>query len=73
MADTATLQTWLTEAETALHRLSTGTLEMEVSFRGRMVKFNQTDIVRLRAYIADLKRQLGQTGRVAARGVFLGS
>lgn len=62
MADLATLQTWLTEAELALHKLSTGTREIDVRFGDIRTIYNQGDINKLRQYIADLKSQIGALG-----------
>ena len=57
MADTATL---LAEAESARHRLLTGSQAEEVHFQGRMVRFTPVDLLRLDAYIDQLKGDLGQ-------------
>jgi hypothetical protein len=59
MADLSQLRTWLTEAETARHKLLTGSLRQRVSYNGQAdVTFAQTDIARLDAYIASLKSQI---------------
>jgi hypothetical protein len=58
--DVVVLQTRLAEAEAAYHKLMTG--QAAVEFRdsnGEQVKYNQSSIRGLTAYIADLKRQLG--------------
>jgi hypothetical protein len=50
----------LDDAKDALHKLSTG--QAVASFRdmnGEMVTYTPTSIPQLRAYIADLERQLG--------------
>lgn len=72
MTDTATLQARLTEAEAALHDLQTGRREVSVGYDGRSVTFTQASIGQLRAYIADLKSQLGLGCRTRARGVAIG-
>lgn len=73
MASQATLQAWLDEAEAALHALSTGSKVEELRFAAgavqRSVKYTAANIDQLRAYIADLKRQLGQPTRRRAIGV----
>lgn len=68
MTDTATLQSRLTEAETALHNLMTGTKEVKVGVNGDVVEYSMADVGRLRAYIAELKGALGLSGgRTRAR------
>ena len=69
MPDTATLQARLAEAEEALHRLAIGEKEVQAGYNGKSVTFNQSSMQRLRAYIAELKRQLGQSGRPGPIGV----
>ena len=62
MTDPATLQTRLTEAETALHALAIGGQEVEVDIDGvGRVKYTAARIGFLRSYIAELKQQLGPT------------
>lgn len=59
MADLATLQGWLVEAETARHKLMTGALRASVTYNGNnMVSFAKTDIDKLDAYIASLRSQI---------------
>jgi hypothetical protein len=65
MADTATLQAWLTEAELAYHKLRTGTRRVRVRYEGREVEYDSTNAGDLAAYIADLKSQLGLVSRRA--------
>ncbi len=73
MADTATLQARLVEAETALHKLSTGTQRVQVDYEGiGSVTYSKANIGALRAYIAQLKSDLGQGGRTKARAVYFG-
>lgn len=73
MPDIAQLQTWLTEAETARHKLLTGSLRQRVSYNGQAdVTFATTDIARLDAYIASLKSQIAVadgSGRGATRPI----
>ena len=63
MADTATLQARLAEAETALHRLRTGTHAEKVSDGETTTEFTPARIPALQAYIADLLRRIGQGQR----------
>lgn len=56
-------QTRLTEAQTALHELQTGTKAVKVKKDGREVEFTPANIYRLTAYIEELKAQLGQSTR----------
>ena len=75
MADLSQLRTWLTEAETARHKLVTGSLRQRVNYTGQAdVTFAQTDIGRLDAYIASLKSQIAAaegSGRGASRPIHL--
>lgn len=60
MADQATLQQRLDEAEQAYHELATGVRVVTVSSTsGKSMTFNQSKLGELGAYIASLKRQLG--------------
>lgn len=59
MTDTATLQARLTDAETALHKLMTGSMEASTSFDGFTTSWSKTNIGDLRAYIGQLKSELG--------------
>lgn len=60
MADLATLQGWLVEAETARHKLMTGTLAQTIRHNGQdEVTFFAADIAKLDAYIASLRGQIG--------------
>lgn len=57
---TEILQLRLTEAENAYHQLVTGSKAMViVDSNLERVEFAKTDLGKLRAYIEDLKRQLG--------------
>ncbi|WP_146592214.1 gpW family head-tail joining protein [Puniceibacterium confluentis] len=60
--DTATLETQLSEAEAALHRVMTGDSVTVVGYEGHRTEFTPVDESRLRRYIQSLKRQLGQSG-----------
>ena len=69
MADSATLQQRLDEAENAYHQLQIGRTEVTVSYQqgtgARAVTYSQADRGALAGYIADLKRQLGMSRRRA--------
>ncbi len=70
MTETATIEARLAEAEAALHKLLTGAQLVELRHSAGAVSrtgiFTPTTVGELRAYIADLKRQLGlPTGRRA--------
>lgn len=59
MTDCATLQTWLLEAELALHKLQTGTAEQTITFgSGKSVVYNIANLDKLKAYVADLQNQV---------------
>lgn len=63
MTDTATLTARLAEAETALHKLMTGAKVVSVKSDVGETRYTETETAQLRAYIAELKTQLGQTGK----------
>ena len=66
MTDTATLQSRLEEAETALHKLSTGAQVASArNDLGEQVTYAPADIGKLSAYIRALKAELGQPRRRA--------
>lgn len=70
MADTATLQARLDEAEAALHALRVGQSVAQVrTADGKQVSYVATDVGKLQAYVNGLKRQLGQRPRGSAIGV----
>lgn len=58
MASLATLQTWLTEAETARHKLMTGSRTVSLTYAGRSVSYTSADLAALNSYIDDLKAQI---------------
>lgn len=59
MATTEQLQTWLTEAETARHKLMIGAAEASVQYEGKgQVTYTKADVSLLDAYIASLRSQL---------------
>ena len=58
MASLATLQTWLTEAETARHKLMTGSRAISLTYAGRSVSYTSADLAALNSYIDDLKSQI---------------
>jgi septal ring factor EnvC (AmiA/AmiB activator) len=62
MADLATLQTRLTEAEAAYHQLALGTKEVEVEHGDMRMKYTQATMEKLAAYIADLRAQIAALG-----------
>lgn len=75
MADLATLQTRLTEAEAAYHSLVTGSSEQEVDHGDMRVKYTRsvTAMQELQTYIASLKAQIvvlgGTTTGLRRRGI----
>lgn len=69
MPDTATLEAWLAQAETALHKLLTGTLAVQVDYQGTRTTFAAGDEAKLRAYIAELKVKLGKPDARPRRAV----
>jgi hypothetical protein len=73
MADTATTEARLAEAEAALHRLLTGSqleeLRHSAGAVSRSARYTAANIGELRGYIAQLKRELGQPSGRRAIGV----
>lgn len=59
MADRATLQTWHDQAEAAYNALCTGRMRVEVDSPDGKVVYTPTNKANLRAYLAELKLQLG--------------
>jgi len=77
MTDVATLQAWLSQAQTALQNLYLGKQLVEIRHgQSEVMRFAVADIGKLQAYIADLKGQLSaqgvqvEGGRIRARAVF---
>lgn len=62
MADLATLQGWLTDAEAALHQLNIGAQTMQVEHGDMRTTFTKTTVGDLRRYIDDLKAQIAAAG-----------
>ena len=54
-----TLQEMLQQAESAYHKLQTGSMAVSIEKGDRKVEFNRANIHELRAYIDDLRFQLG--------------
>lgn len=70
MTDIFTLQTQLTEAEQARHRLLTGTQEVTVSLQGLgTATYSQANIEALERYIADLRGQIARLNGGPRRGI----
>lgn len=70
MTDLATLQTRLSEAETAYHQLMTGAKEVGVSIGGYgATTYAQADSGRLEQYIQKLKIEINRLSGGARRGV----
>ena len=58
MTDQATLETWLAEAEAALHKLATGSLRQTVDVGEKRVTYTPADLGQLRRHVADLKNRI---------------
>lgn len=73
MADAATLQARLAEAETALHQLMTGSKLVQVRYGDKDVRYSMADLGQLRAYIGELKSQLGlKPKRIVSKRILFG-
>lgn len=61
----ATLNTWLTEAQLALHDLSVGKKVVKIGSSDKQLTFTQADIRQLRSYVGRLQMEIairaGQT------------
>ena len=69
MVDLSTLRQRLVEAESALHRLMVGELEVTVSVGGYgATTYAHADINKLDAYIAKLKREIAVKEQRPRRG-----
>ena len=67
MATVIELQTYLVEAERALHSLVLGVSAVEVrDSNGESIRYTPANVSRLKAYIADLKAQIGGASSVVA-------
>lgn len=66
MADLATLQARLVEAEGAYHKLLTGALEVEIQHGDMRTRYEAGTKGDLVAYIADLKAQIAALGGTVA-------
>jgi hypothetical protein len=72
MADLATLQARLAEAEEAYHLLMTGAKEVSVSIGGYgSTTYTQVNIEKLDQYIQRLGAQIARLGGKSRRGVIL--
>lgn len=58
MATLSQLQTWLTEAEIARHKVRTGQSVELRTYAGRTLKYTAANADQLDAYIADLNAQI---------------
>lgn len=62
MADITTLQTRLTEAESAYHKLLTGSKEEEIEHGDMRMRYTRAQVGELANYIANLKVQIAALG-----------
>lgn len=62
MADLATLQARLAEAEAAYHKLVTGTKTVEIQHGEMRQKYTETTMANLRAYIDELESKIEALG-----------
>ena len=69
MADTATLEARLAEAEAALHDLLVGKKAVQVDYDGRRTAFAAGEEGKLRQYIQELKGALGRSDARTRRAI----
>ena len=67
--DDATLRTWLSEAQTALHEIEIGKRVVMLIHNGKRVEYQRSSMPSLRAYISHLNSALNGRGRVTGIGV----
>jgi hypothetical protein len=65
MPDLATLETRLSEAETAYHRLMTGSLEESVGKGDAQVRYTRADAPTLVSYISQLRSDIAAAGGIS--------
>lgn len=58
----STLNTWLTEAQTALHDLSVGKKVVQVGSGDKQMSFTAANVRQLRSYIARLQTAIAVAG-----------
>lgn len=62
MADLATLQSRLTDAEAALHQLNIGAQQIQIDHGDMRTTFTKINVADLRRYVDDLKAQIVNAG-----------
>jgi len=62
----ATLNTWLTEAQLALHDLSVGKKVVKIGTADKQLTFTQADIRQLRSYVGRLQTEIAVRGGQSA-------
>lgn len=62
MPDIATLQARLDEAETAYHRLMTGSLEESIGLGDMQVRYTRADADKLAGYVSLLRADIASAG-----------
>lgn len=67
MADLATLQSRLTEAEEALHKLATGERVVTIGHAEGTLTYTQATIGELQAYITQLRSDIAAAGPSSTR------
>jgi hypothetical protein len=67
--ETALYQTWLTQANAALHQLIIGKKAVTLTYNGETITYQQTDEAKLRRYISELSVALGLICRARRPGV----
>ncbi|OQS39752.1 hypothetical protein B0T40_03185 [Chromobacterium haemolyticum] len=71
MADINTLRQRLTEAETAKHKLLTGSMRERISRGGTDITYTRADIAKLERYIAELQTDIARAMGSAPRRTIL--
>lgn len=71
MADLATLQARLAEAEAALHAVSIGGQAVRITVDGHTTEYTPAKVETMRLYIGDLKRQIEAASGLPRRPIYL--
>ena len=64
MADLATLQSWLSDAEAALHALQIGDKRVTIERLGTKISYTAASVGELKSYITSLQSQIRSAGGV---------
>lgn len=67
---TATLSSWLSEAQTALHDLSVGKKTVSIGIGDKRITFSPAEVPKLKSYIGQLQVQIAINQGTAVGGPY---